>query len=166
MGENQINNLFLDSIKNKELSKFLLGKGIYLVIDREYGNHWYYGSYKNYIEPCINKYFPIYFWEEINYLLKKYHDKNILLDALVCYFIPYYNCSDLELLNERTNETPKETIVLIKDYLTNNKEGLQLDKRGTGVEWNSKEGLFSSIVQNLQIIKVRGGPIFLPNEFI
>lgn len=163
MGENQISNLFFDSIKNNELDEFLLGKGKYLVVDREYGNHWYYGSYKNYIEPYIENCLPKSFWEGVNILLKEYHDKNILLDALVGYFIPYYNCSNFELLKERISTTSEETRFLIGDFLLNNKETLKSDHRGTGVEWNSKEGLFGGITQNLRIIKERGGPDFLPN---
>lgn len=164
MGENKINNLFNNALLNKELDKFLLGEGVYFILDREYGNHWHYGSYLNYIAPNIENILPKLFWEEINNLLICHHDKNMILDALVAYFIPYYSSSNLVVLKERVKMTPDSTILLIKEMLNKHKGKLKSDIRGTGVTWNSKDGLFGSIIQNLKIIKERGGPNFIPNE--
>ena len=165
MGENKINNLFHNALLNKELDQFLLGEGVYFILNREYGNHWHYGSYLNYIAPNIENILPKLFWDEINNLLICHKDKNMILDSLVAYFIPYYSCSNLGVLNERVKMTPNSTILLIKEILNKYKGKLKSDTRGTGVAWNSKEGLFGSIIQNLKIINERGGPNFLPDEF-
>lgn len=167
MGENKITDMFQQSLLKKELSSFICGKGPYLVVDREYGGHCPLGSYKIYIEPClIEGILPIEFWEQLSYSFDTFDDINILLDNLVAYFTPYYNCSDKELKNNRVNKTPVEIIYKIREILTLNKESLLKDNRGSGIEWNSKTGLWGGITTNLAIIRKRGGPNFLNNELI
>ena len=85
----------------------------------------------------------------------------MLLDLIVAYLIPYYYDDDNELIRERKTGTPGYIISLIRNYLMDNKESLLKDKRGSGVEWNSKEGLWGSIRSNLKLILDRGGPNFL-----
>jgi hypothetical protein len=167
MGENKVTNLFGQSLSNDELVEFICGKDEYLVTDREYGGHWPLGSYKKYIEPNLSDgLLPVEFWEKILLHLDTTDDLNIFLDNLVGYLIPYFNSSEVVLKNNRINNTPLEFIQKIKSLLSQNKASLLSDTRGTGVKWNSKNGLWGSITSNLQIIRQRGGPDFLPEVIV
>jgi hypothetical protein len=167
MGEYKIRNLFHHCLEKDELVEFICGKGEYLVTDREYGGHWPLGSYKKYIEPDLpDGLFPDEFWEKLSSSFDTTSNLNIFLDNLTAYFIPYYNASDESLKKLRANCTPLFIVQKIKSVLSQNKESLLIDKRGTGIEWNSKSGLWGSITSNLQIIRKRGGPNFLTDEFV
>lgn len=159
--------MFQQSLLKNELHCFICGEGEYLVIDREYGGHWSLGSYKNYIEPNLSEgILPIEFWEKLSLSFDKVDNLNIFLDNLIGYFIPYYNCSDEDLKKYRVSNTPIEIVNKIREILIHNKESLLIDNRGTGIEWNSKSGLWGGIISNLLIIRKRGGPNFLIDEFI
>ena len=169
MRENKIVNLFEEALSKNELLDFILGKKEYFVLDRECDEHWALGSYKKYIEPYIGKtadVFPDMFWEQLINDFKKYEDKNILMDSLIAYFTPYYYPNSMELLNKRKEKTPSEVILMVKQFIENNKGSLRNDKRGTGAEWNSNNGLLGSMIENLKIINERGGPNFIPEELI
>jgi hypothetical protein len=60
--------------------------------------------------------------------------------------------------------TPPKIISMVKQFIENNKESLRNDKRGTGAEWNSSNGLLGSLIENLKIINERGGPNFIPDD--
>lgn len=162
-------NLFEQALLRNELVKFIQGEGEYFILDREYGGHWCLMSYRNYIEPylSINKeILPDEFWRMVNEIFESHYDKNLFLDNLIAIFIPYYNVSDKEILRLRIASTPIESKDNIKQFIKENSENLTRDKRGTGVEWNSNTGLLGGITNNLKIISQRGGPNFLPDEFI
>ncbi|KOY87186.1 hypothetical protein AD998_14450 [bacterium 336/3] len=164
MGENKIENLFAFALETNDLENFILGNDKYFVLDREYGEHWVLGSYNSYIEPYIahlNGLLPEIFWKTIYSILENSTDKNIFLDFLVGYFIPYYNCPDKSLLVSRTEHTPKNNIHQIKNFLQTQKDSLIADKRGSGADWNSPSGLLGGVTANLQLIEKRGGPNFL-----
>lgn len=169
MGENKIINLFEQALLKNELSNFILGKNEYLVIDRELGEHWPLESYKKYIEKNLSEsegILPDIFWEQLLKSFCNNIDLNIFLDNTVAYFIPYYNCSDENLKYIRVINTPLEIIKKLRTILVINKHSLLKDNRGTGIEWNSNSGLWGGITSNLLVIKKRGGPNFLPDEFI
>jgi len=153
-------NKFKKALKNNEINDFINGKGEYFILDREYGDHSTLGSYKLYVEPYLlenNNFFDHDFWDKIEQSFLWENDKNILLDNLIGYLIPYYS----EKSELRAKNTPHVIIEIIKSYLENNVVSLKQDKRGTGVEWNSNEGLYESIIKNLEIILLRGGPDFV-----
>jgi len=169
MRENKIDNLFEEALSKNELLDFILGKREYFVLDRECDEHWALGSYKKYIEPYIAKtddVFPMTFWKQLIIDFKKYEDKNLLMDFLIAYFTSYYYGSNVALLQERKEKTPSEIILMVKQFIENNKDSLRNDKRGTGAEWNSNIGLLGSMIDNLKIINERGGPNFIPDELI
>ncbi len=163
MGENKIENMFKAALDSDELCDFIFGKNKYFILDRESNEHWPLGSYKRHIEPFLNstsRVFPKIFWEQLENRFKISQDKNMFLDLIVAYFTPYYNCNDKELLALRKEKTPAKIISLINEFIDIQRESLKIDKRGTGVQWNSDSGLLGSIIKNLQIISERGGPMF------
>jgi hypothetical protein len=165
MEENKMTNIFEQSLLKNELKSFILGNNGYLVIDRDGDGHWPLGSYKQYVEPIVrDSYFSELFWFKLDETLDSVNDINLFIDNLVGYFIPYYNCSDEDLKKIRVKKTPINVISKIKSLLILNKDNLLKDYRGTGVEWNSKSGLWGGITSNLRIIEKRGGPNFLPCE--
>lgn len=167
MGENKVKNKFQQSLINNELSNLICGEGEYFIFDREAGGHWPMGSYKSYVEPnLLNGILPVEFWEQLYLCFDRVDDLNIFLDNLVAYFIPYYNCLDSDLKKLRVTNTPAVIIHKIKEILQLNKENLLTDLRGTGSEWNTKTGLWGGITSNLLIIRKRGGPNFLSDEFV
>ena len=169
MRENKIDNSFEYALNNNQLYQFIVGKQEYFVLDREMDEHWPLGSYMQFIEPYLNGHNHVFeenFWIKLNETFDKVEDKNIFFDLIVGYLIPYYNTKDLDLLKKRNEKTPSYFINTINQFLQSNKESLQNDKRGTGVEWNSKDGLFESIKTNLNIIRERGGPDFLQKDSI
>ncbi len=153
-----MNNLLINVIKSKNLDKLIIGQEPFFIMDREFGLHWQYASYKKNIEPYIQEILPDIFWEEVINLFKYFKDKNLLLDSFVSLLICYYYTDNTRLLENRTSNTPIEIIDLIKNYLLENKNELINDVRGTGVEWNSQNGLWGGITSNLRIIEKRGGP--------
>jgi len=164
MDANTINNKLERALIKNEILPFILGEGEYFIADREYGGHWPLGSYKQNIKPFLEEtsgVLPDVFWEKLKFIIKNSEDGNILLDFIVAYLIPCYYDADSELVRERKTGTPGYIISLIRNYLMDNKESLLKDKRGSGVEWNSKEGLWGSIRSNLKLILDRGGPNFL-----
>lgn len=156
-------NKFEKALKNNEINDFINGNGEYFVLDREYGGHSCLGSYKLFVEPYLyknNSFFEMFFWKELGHIFINEKDKNIFLDNLVGYLIPYYS----EKSDIRKENTPSSIIEIIRSYIDNNKNSLKMDKRGSGIEWNSNQGLYESILQNLEIILKRGGPDFIPRD--
>jgi hypothetical protein len=164
MGKNKIDNLLNIAIVKKELSKFIKGEGIYFVVDRETGEHFPLESYNLFVKPYLENYDGIinsHCWDELNLLIQSDVDKNLLIDNIVGYLIPYYSVNEESLLLKRTTNTPNYFINYIKNYILKNKLSLINDTRGTGVIWNSKNGLYGGILSNLLIIEERGGPKFI-----
>lgn len=169
MGKNKIEYNFEQAISKNELEKLIIGDDNYFVQDKEFGGHWPYGSYKKYIEEYLienNNIFPIKVWESLENILNNSKDINIFLDFLTIYLHIYYNVSDYDLKSKRVTNTPSKFIIELSKVIKLNKSSLLIDKRGTGVEWHSKNGLWGSINKKLRIIKENGGVNFFPNELI
>jgi hypothetical protein len=161
-----MNNLFEQALLKNQLSEFILGNGEYFELDRDTDQHSPLFSYKNHIENYIsNGNLPNEFWKQLIVCFSEVSDLNIFLDNTIAYLIPYYNCANESVKKSRVNATSIEIINEIKLIIEFNKESLLKDKRGSGVEWNSQSGILGGIISNLTIIKKRGGPDFLPNEF-
>lgn len=173
MGENtENNNLFAEAIVKKELDKFILGQGKYFVQDREFGEHWPYGSFKNQIEPYIRQYgedrFQTEFWNGIFQVTSASVDINIGLDAIVNYLIPFYSTVDKKVQEHRVKNTPQSFIFAFKQLMKDNCKSLLLDKRSVGADWckatNMGLGLWGGIVYNLTIVKNRTGLDLVPED--
>lgn len=161
-----LNNLFDYAMDHSELDLFLLGQGKYFILDKEYGGHWPLESYRRYIETYLNSknfIFPNKFWNDFISIFKAKEDPNLLLDAIFTYLLPYYNCENKMVLKKRAEKTPIEMIRMVDDYILKNKLSLIQDNRGTGMDWNSNEGLYGSIITNINTIRRRGGPDFIPS---
>ncbi|MFD2515984.1 hypothetical protein ACFSRY_19080 [Pontibacter locisalis] len=160
-------NLFNFSLENNELEKFIVGMDNYFIADRECGGHWAYGNYEKYIKRFLklNKdVFPLFIWEKLIHILNTSEDINLFLDYLVGFLIPYYNSGTEKVNRNRKMHTPNLFISEFKKTMNQQKKSLLKDTRGTGVEWHSSNGLWGSIIENLNLIQERGGPNLLPTE--
>jgi hypothetical protein len=173
MGENTIsNNLFAEAVGSKELDKFLLGQGKYFVQDKEFGEHWPYGSFKNHIEPYIKEHgedkFQREFWSGVFQVISTSTDPNIGLDTIVNYLTPFYNAADPKVQAYRVKNTPQTFISTFQQLMKANKRQLVLDKRSVGAEWcsatNNGLGLWGGIIYNLKIIRKRSGLDLVPQD--
>jgi hypothetical protein len=101
------------------------------------------------------------------FLLNNLKDINIGLDTIVNYLIPYYNPINAYVKEVRVKNTPELFISTFKNILKQNKKKLLVDKRSIGAEWciltNQGLGLWRGIINNLAIIKQRGGPDLIPS---
>jgi hypothetical protein len=169
MGENKIiKNLFEVAIEKNELSQFFLGKGEYFVKNREFGDHWPYGSYKYYLEPYLKEHGEEKFWQGLFELFIKEKDISIVLNVIVNYLTPFYNPSEMTIKEERVKKTPEKFISTFKEALIKNKAKLIINKRSIGADWaigtNKGLGLWGGIINSLEIIEKRGGVNLIPLE--
>ncbi|PBQ32471.1 hypothetical protein CNR22_12045 [Sphingobacteriaceae bacterium] len=169
MGENQRKLEFEEVLRNNNLEDFISGRENYFVLDKEFDEHWALGSYQKFILPYLKvkgNIFEEIFWQQIIQVMADVNDKNIFMDLLIAYLIPYYHNDDFNITQLRKNNTPQDFINKIREFVSENKLSLQKDLRGSGIELYSSNGLFEGITNNLKVIFKRGGPNFLPNDFI
>ena len=165
------NNLFALAIQKNELEDFFLGLNEYFVLDREYGEHWPYGSFEKYMLPYSKFYgeeiFQKDFWKVIESLLNSAKDSNLVLDAIVNYLTIFYYNNETIIKQSRVANTPFTIINLFKEKMADRRNSLVNDKRSVGVDWNTSEnkglGLWGGIIYNLNIIKDRVGLDFIPD---
>lgn len=159
-------NKFKKALLEDKVSEFILGEDEFFVLDREIGIHWPLGSYKKYIETYLfdknENYMEENIWNIIIQSFNKSKDQNAFMDNLIAYLIPYY--SNNEFVRIRKKHTPMNFIDSINKFIIKNKNSLEIDKRGSGVEWNSEKGMLGGILSNLKVIKERGGPNFIPEK--
>ncbi|WP_207426687.1 hypothetical protein [Pedobacter sp. SYSU D00535] len=159
-------NLFSEAIESDQLLDFVLGKDKYYIPDREYGGHWPFGSYKKYIEDYLSQneqVFEMRFWVKVCNILDDEIDVNLFLEGLIGYLISYYYSEDPEVIRKRAESTPDFLIKKISEAICARKTSLENDKRNTGAEWHSKNGMWGPIIDNLKLIAERGGANFITN---
>ncbi len=158
--------VFEEVIEKRDYKDFFLGKGNYFILDREYGEHWFYGAFKQVLWPYAQKNgeqkFEFEFWKGILNLLKNPgDDKNLILDSIVNNILVFYQFSNPSIRTRRISSTPKGFLSIFKNKFLENRHSLKKDKRSVGADWNSVnkgDGLKGGILYNLKIIEEKGGP--------
>ena len=159
--------VFEDVIKEGDYFNFFLGKGEYFILDREYGEHWVYGIFKEVLWPYAEKYgdcrYETEFWRGIMNLLQgtDYKDENLILDAIVNNLFVFYEFANPSVNSRRILSTPKHFSTAFKNLFIKNKISLIQDKRSVGVDWNSAnggDGLWGGVLYNLKLMEDKGGP--------
>lgn len=173
MGENKVDmNLFERALIDNEEFQFFTGIGIYNVNDRDFGGHWPYGSYTQFIIPYVIKIgeenFEKEFFRSVITALNKSKDLSLTLSYVVVYLSIYFNSPDENLNKLRVKNLDKGFIEMFEMLLVSNRENLIKDKRHVGVDWykqNKGMGIYGGLLLNLDIIRKRGGPNLVPKEF-
>lgn len=158
--------LFEEVIEKRDYNDFFLGKGKYFILDREYGEHWVYGAFKQVLWPYAQKHgeqkFESEFWNGILNLLKDPGDDiNLILDAVVNNILVFYQFPNPSIRTRRIFSTPSGFPSFFKDKFIESRHSLKKDKRSVGADWNSVnkgDGLWGGILYNLKLIEEKGGP--------
>ena len=148
------------ALLHNEIAAFISGRGKYFVVDREWGTHWHYGSFSQYIQPYLsnnNEVLPEQFWKSVTESIDQEADKHDFLINVLGYLITYYHSPDKEINNHRRISTPPYFIEKIQVFVIENKESLSADRREP---IRHLEGLYGIIVDTLKLIEQRGGPNF------
>jgi hypothetical protein len=156
------------AIESDELDLFLMGIGNYHVsgwsdLDEpdDYDKCW-----NTEIIPYVNSYGDAFWFESkrsIHKLLSYEPDANLGIYSALMFFNWYYFFKSQGQISFQIDLT--EFIAPVKEKLKKRKPELIKDKRWSGVEWNSKNGLWGSAIRITKFIREKyNGVDLVPND--